>query len=119
MTSPMDDEQTPAKPYRFLLRMPESLRESLLEASQRSESSLNTEIVRRLERSVAGEHRAHARFARSLRRRPAALALASAGATIALGLAVVGATTNGSSAQHDEALLGSKLAQTSALVQSP
>ena len=38
--------------YRFLLRMPESLRERLVDAAASSGRSLNAELVHRLERSL-------------------------------------------------------------------
>jgi hypothetical protein len=41
--------------YRFLLRMPEHLREQLASAAARSGRSLNAELVHRLERSLAKE----------------------------------------------------------------
>jgi hypothetical protein len=41
------------KPYRFLLRMSEELRERLVEAAARSGKSINREIVERLEASLA------------------------------------------------------------------
>jgi Arc-like DNA binding domain len=44
---------TATDPYRFLLRMPQELREPLRDAAERSGRSLNAEIVARLESSVA------------------------------------------------------------------
>ena len=43
--------------YRFLLRMPEHLRDRLKAAAERSGRSLNAELVYRLERSLAREQR--------------------------------------------------------------
>src|SRR3954465_10584086 len=41
------------KPYRFLLRMPEQLRQKLSASAQREGRSLNSEVVHRLEDSVS------------------------------------------------------------------
>jgi hypothetical protein len=41
------------KPYRFLLRMPEQLRQKLTTSAQREGRSLNSEVVHRLEESVS------------------------------------------------------------------
>lgn len=70
-------------PYRFLLRMPEHLREPLRDAAERSGRSLNAEIVARLEASVAGEP-----ARRTVRRRRLVPAIAAAGV---LALAASGA----------------------------
>ena len=49
-------------PYRFLLRMPQELREPLRDAAETSGRSLNAEIVARLEASIDhGESRRNAR----------------------------------------------------------
>jgi Arc-like DNA binding dprotein len=49
--------------YRFLLRMPQHLREQLTDASKRAGRSLNAELVHRLERSLEQEARAARRRA--------------------------------------------------------
>lgn len=111
-----------AKPYRFLLRMPEELRRDLVDASGRSERSLNAEIVRRLETSVAADERASARALTLHRVRRASVAFAATGAAaIAAALAV--ATESGQRSpghvQADSAQLGQKLAQTTSVVVAP
>jgi hypothetical protein len=68
--------------YRFLLRMPQELRESLREAAVKNGRSLNAEIVTRLEASVGGSPR------REARRRPRLVAALAGGV---LALAVSGA----------------------------
>jgi hypothetical protein len=82
--------------YRFLLRMPEELRERLSDAASSSGRSLNKEIVERLEVSLAapaeivsssGEE--HMRF---LRNRRAALVLAATFAVLAAAVAGLVAT---------------------------
>jgi hypothetical protein len=58
--------------YRFLLRLPQPLRERLVQAAERSGRSLNAELVHRLERSLDPW---------ALRRRRAVEVLAAARAT--------------------------------------
>jgi Arc-like DNA binding domain len=70
-------------PYRFLLRMPQELRQPLRDAAERNGRSLNAEIVARLESSVGD--RALRRKARRPRLVPAIavagiLAVAASGA---------------------------------------
>lgn len=77
--------------YRFLLRLPEPLRERLVHAAERSGRSLNAELVHRLERSLdpwgASKRRA-AEAVGSVRSAPGAqraiAALAGAAAALAL-----------------------------------
>jgi hypothetical protein len=57
------------KPYRFLLRMPEQLRQKLNASAQRQGRSLNSEVVHRLEESV--EQGSETAATRSLRVRVA------------------------------------------------
>jgi hypothetical protein len=76
-----------SSPYRFLLRMPQHLRDPLRDAAERSGRSLNAEIVARLEASVAGEPAR--RTVRPRRLVPAiaaaaVLALAASGAALQL-----------------------------------
>jgi Arc-like DNA binding domain len=63
--------------YRFLLRMPQELRDSLRDAAERSGRSLNAEIVARLQASVGGPAPRRAR-------RRARLVAAIAGSVLAL-----------------------------------
>jgi Arc-like DNA binding domain len=61
-------------PYRFLLRMPQALREPLRDAAETQGRSLNAEIVARLEASVAEQ-----RPPRKVRRPRLVPAIAAAG----------------------------------------
>ena len=108
-----------AKPYRFLLRMPEELRGELTEASSRSERSLNAEIVRRLEQSLRDEQRAAARLVALQRARRAALAFGATGVAVfaaAFALATDSGTRSPARIQADSAQLDAKLAQTTSVV---
>jgi len=115
----MADDHDRAKPYRFLLRMPEDLRGELTEASSRSERSLNAEIVRRLEQSLRDEQRAAARTVAIHRARRAALAFGATGVAVlaaAFSLATESGTRSPARIQSDSTQLGAKLAQTTAVV---
>jgi hypothetical protein len=108
-----------AKPYRFLLRMPEELRGELTEASSRSARSLNAEIVRRLEASLREEERVVVRAAAFQRAQRAALAFSATGVAVvaaAFALATESGTRSPARIQSDSAQLGAKLAQTTAVV---
>jgi hypothetical protein len=111
-----------AKPYRFLLRMPEELRGELADASSRSDLSLNSEIVRRLERSLADERRAVVHAASRLRLRRALVAVGTTGAAALVAAFAVASGDGGRSParmQADQANLGAKLSQTSSVVAAP
>jgi hypothetical protein len=106
------------KPYRFLLRLPEDVREDLVEASRRSGSSLNSEIVDRLQRSLLDERRAAARWLVVRRARRASLALVATGAAVlaaAFALATESPDRSPGRMQVDAARLGAKLAQTASV----
>ena len=108
-----------AKPYRFLLRMPEELRGELTEASSRSESSLNTEIIRRLEQSLRAEQHSAARQVALRRARRAALAFGATGVAVfaaAFALATDSGTRSPARIKSDSAQLDAKLAQTASVV---
>jgi len=114
----MADADERAKPYRFLLRMPEELRGELTEASSRLDRSLNTEIVRRLEQSLRDEQRAAARTVAILRARRAALAFGATGVAVvaaAFALATESGTRSPARIKSDSTQLGAKLAQTNSL----
>ena len=80
--------------YRFLLRMPEPLRERLVDAAARSGRSLNGELVHRLEQSLDPPASLASRSSRIAVRAVAAVAafLALVGAGSALGRQVANAT---------------------------
>ena len=108
-----------AKPYRFLLRMPEELRGELTEASSRSERSLNAEIVRRLEQSLRDEQLAVARAATVRRVQRGVLAFGAtsvAAVAAAFALATESGTRSPARLQADSTQLDAKLAQTTAVV---
>jgi hypothetical protein len=84
-------------PYRFLLRMPQGLREQLSAAAQQNGRSLNAEIVARLAESVAP-----APERRALRPR-----LASVGAAAAIAAALV-AVVDRDGSRHDSAAVQPK-----------
>jgi hypothetical protein len=111
------DTEDRAKPYRFLLRMPEALRGELADASSRADRSLNAEIVSRLERSVRDERRAAA-IRRRLRR--GLLAAAATSAAAVLTAVAIDANGSSSSAGRDaDALLATKLSRTTAVGRPP
>ena len=115
----MAESDDRAKPYRFLLRMPEELRGELTQASSRSERSLNAEIVRRLEQSLRDEQRAVARAAALRRAQRAALAFGATGAAVVaavFALATESGTRSPARIQSDSTQLDAKLAQTTAVV---
>ena len=80
------------KPYRFLFRMPQHLRERLVASAEQHGRSLNSELLHRLERSLEAEARApfFARIAMSLRqlRAPAAWSRGVPRIGVALGVAL-------------------------------
>jgi Arc-like DNA binding dprotein len=114
----MVDDHDRAKPYRFLLRMPEELRGELTVASSRSERSLNAEIVRRLQQSLRDEERAAARTIAIQRARRAALAVGATGVAV-VAAAFSLATENGARSPariQAASQLDAKLAQTTVVV---
>ena len=110
------------KPYRFLLRLPEEVREDLADASQRSGSSLNSEIVCRLERSLADDRRVEARGIVIQRARRGIVAFAATGAVVLAGTFALATETGARSPgrmQADSTQLAAKLAQTTSVVPRP
>jgi predicted DNA repair protein MutK len=108
--------------YRFLLRMPQQLRVELVDSASRTDSSLNSEIVARLERSLTDERRVAARAATLLRARRAIVAAATTGiAAVVAALALAGESDTRSPArmQSDAAQLGAKLARTTPVAVAP
>ena len=101
------------KPYRFLFRMPQQLRERLVASAERHGRSLNSELLHRLERSLEAEARAPflARVGLFLRqlRAPAAWSRGVPRVGVALGVALtavvvaVGAGTWSSNGSADRA----------------
>src|SRR6476646_1765525 len=82
------------KPYRFLFRMPEQLRQRLVASAEEHGRSLNSELLHRLEKSLETESRAPvaARIAARARSLAAPLAWSRAprvGVALAFGLSVV------------------------------
>lgn len=71
-------------PYRFLLRMPQPLREQLRAAAEHNGRSLNGEIVKRLEQGLEPDAGAPSRL------RPGVLATAAAALTLAVSAGVAG-----------------------------
>ena len=91
------------RPYRFLLRMPEDLRDRLRRVAEAEERSLNSEIVHRLELSLAPAESFATRQGRSMRGRSVRLGrIALVAALVALAAVIVGtfATSSPRSRSH-------------------
>jgi sugar lactone lactonase YvrE len=94
--------------YRFLLRMPEELRERLTQASSASGRSLNKEIVHRLEGSLEDAHAQRSVEGLMFRNKRPALVLVATAAIITA--ALVGITAGATHRASPAAKLGAKLA---------
>jgi hypothetical protein len=86
------------RPYRFLLRMPADLRDRLRGAAETEERSLNSEIVHRLELSLAPPETLAKRQGKSMRGRSVRLGrIALVAALVALAAVIVGMFATSSS----------------------